>query len=204
METGTTMRSQPRADPRSSIIGAGTAACRLYGPSKTNVVDIARLLGRSPASVYKIFPSKAAILDAIATNFFETDLHLPMHCNDKLNAADRLKEHALRQHRSMLEIRQGDRHMFDLVILAAEGSWASFGRHLKRLQAEVWELVRTGIEAEEFAPGNVDVAASCFCTSVISLWDPRIVDAFPSSYWGISAQELVSFAVGGLRQVHTG
>ena len=73
MELGTTVRNQPRAG-MSAIIEAGTAACRLYGPSKTNVAGIARLLGKSPASVYRVFPSKASIWDAIAGNFFESDL----------------------------------------------------------------------------------------------------------------------------------
>ncbi|MGO8227389.1 TetR/AcrR family transcriptional regulator, partial [Rhizobium ruizarguesonis] len=77
----------------SSIIEAGTAACRLYGLSKKNVVDIARLLGKSPASVYKIFPSKAAIWDAIAGNFFETDLcFTPFAGGELTSAASRLKE----------------------------------------------------------------------------------------------------------------
>ncbi|NKJ77590.1 TetR/AcrR family transcriptional regulator, partial [Rhizobium leguminosarum bv. viciae] len=38
MEIGTTVKNQPRADYISSIVEAGTAACRLYGPTKTNVV----------------------------------------------------------------------------------------------------------------------------------------------------------------------
>ncbi|MGO7675479.1 TetR family transcriptional regulator, partial [Rhizobium ruizarguesonis] len=67
--------------------------------SKTNVADIARLLGNSPASVYKIFPSKASILDAIAGNFFETDLcFTPSTDGELTSAASRLKETALGQH----------------------------------------------------------------------------------------------------------
>jgi hypothetical protein len=101
----------------------------------------------------------------------------------------------------MSEAGDRDCQMFSLVVLAAEGSWPSFMQYLQELQADVGELIRAGIETEEFVPGNVDVAASCFCASVISLWDPRIIGALPSNHWGISAQELVSFAVAGLRHV---
>jgi len=66
MDVTTTGKHRPRAEYVSGIIEAGTAACRLYGPSKANVADIARLLGKSPASVYRIFSSKAAIWDAVA------------------------------------------------------------------------------------------------------------------------------------------
>lgn len=204
MDVGTPVKNQPRADHISSIIQAGTAACRLYGPSKTNVADIARLLGKSPASVYKIFPSKAAILDAIAGNFFETDLCFTLSADVELtSAANRLKETALGQHRLMLQARHGDSRMFDLVVLAADGSWPSFRDHLKRLEAYVRQLVSTGIATEEFGPRNVDVAAACFCASIISFWDPRIIGALPSNQCELSARELASFAVSGLRQVHS-
>ncbi|MGO7674013.1 TetR/AcrR family transcriptional regulator [Rhizobium ruizarguesonis] len=200
MDVGTPVRNQPRADHISSIVEAGTAACRLYGPSKTNVADIARLLGKSPASVYKIFPSKAAILDAIAGNFFETDLcFTPSTDGELTSAASRLKETALGQHRLMLGARDGDSRMFDLVVLAAEGSWPSFRDHLKRLEAYVRELVCAGIATEEFVPRNVDAAAACFCASIISLWDPRIIGALPVNHNELSAHELASFAVAALR-----
>lgn len=200
MEVGTTARNQPQAEYVSRIVEAGTAACRLYGPSKTNVADIARLLGKSPASVYNIFPSKAAIWDAIAGNFFESALRFTVSADGEVdNAADRLKETALAQHQLMLEARHGDSQMFNLIVLAAEGSWPSFSHYLKRFQSDVGELIAAGIAAEEFAPGNVDAAASCFCASLIALWDPRIIAALPSSHCEISAHELVSFVVASLR-----
>ncbi|QKK28152.1 TetR family transcriptional regulator [Rhizobium indicum] len=205
MEVGTTVSDRPQTGYMSSIIEAGTAACRLYGPSKTNVADIARLLGKSPASVYKIFPSKAAIWDAIAGNFVETDLTFTPSAGGELtSAASRLKETALGQHRLMLQARHGDSQMFNLVVLAADGSWPSFRDHLKRLQAYIGELISTGIATEEFVPRNVDTAASCFCASIISLWDPRIIGALPSSHCELSAHELASFAVAALSQVAPG
>lgn len=199
MEVSAIVGKQPRADQTSSIIEAGTAACRLYGPSKTNVADIARLLRKSPASVYKIYSSKAAIWDAIAGNFFETDLRVTPSADGELgSAARRLKETVLGQHQLMLRARHEDCQMFNLVVLAAEGNWPSFRHYLKRLQTDVGKFIRTGIAAQEFAPRNVEEAASCFCASTISLWDPRIVRAIPSSLCEISAQELASFAVAGL------
>jgi AcrR family transcriptional regulator len=201
METGTTARNQPRADYMSRIVEAGTEACRLYGPSKTNVADIARLLGKSPASIYKIFPSKAAIWDAVAGDFLENSLNFPaLVTGGRGDVANCLKQATLGHHQLMVEARDRERQMFNLVVLAAEESWSSFMRYRKRLQVDVGEFIRAGIETEEFAPRNVDAAASCFCASVISLWDPRIIRPTPSSDCGISAQELISFAVAGLRK----
>lgn len=191
--------TEPPADEKLQIIKAGTTACRRYGPSKTNVADIARLLGKSPASLYRIFPSKAAIWDAIAGNFFENDLRITSSAGGELvSAADCLKKTVLGQHRLLLQALHGDSQMFNLIVLTAGSNWPSFRRYRKRLHGLVGSLIRAGAGTKEFAPADVDAAASCFCASLVVLWDPRLVGALPSSHCEISAQELVTFAVNAL------
>src|SRR5512147_2958611 len=48
------------------ILEASEDVLRRYGPAKTTVVDVARELGVSHGSVYRHFPSKAALRDAVA------------------------------------------------------------------------------------------------------------------------------------------
>jgi AcrR family transcriptional regulator len=47
------------------ILVAAEKVLRRYGPAKANVVDVARALGVSHGSVYRHFPSKAALRDAV-------------------------------------------------------------------------------------------------------------------------------------------
>jgi AcrR family transcriptional regulator len=47
------------------ILVAAEDVLRRYGPAKANVVDVARALGVSHASVYRHFPSKAALRDTV-------------------------------------------------------------------------------------------------------------------------------------------
>src|SRR5690349_22118427 len=47
------------------ILDAAEEVLRRYGPAKTTVVDVARALGVSHGSVYRHFPSKAALRDAV-------------------------------------------------------------------------------------------------------------------------------------------
>ena len=51
--------------PRPSGSLAAEDVLRRYGPSKATVVDVARALGVSHGSVYRHFPSKAALRDAV-------------------------------------------------------------------------------------------------------------------------------------------
>lgn len=48
------------------ILAAAEEVLRRFGPGKANVVDVARALGVSHGSVYRHFPSKAALRDAVA------------------------------------------------------------------------------------------------------------------------------------------
>jgi AcrR family transcriptional regulator len=46
---------------REDILSAAEEVLRRYGPAKTNVVDVARALNVSHGTVYRHFPSKAAL-----------------------------------------------------------------------------------------------------------------------------------------------
>lgn len=48
------------------ILEAAEDVLRRFGPTKATVVDVARALGVSHGSVYRHFPSKAALRDAVA------------------------------------------------------------------------------------------------------------------------------------------
>ena len=47
------------------VLEAAEEVLRRYGPAKANVVDVARALGVGHGSVYRHFPSKAALRDAV-------------------------------------------------------------------------------------------------------------------------------------------
>jgi len=54
---------------REEILQAAEEVLRRHGPAKTNVVDVARALNVSHGSVYRHFPSKAALREAVAERF---------------------------------------------------------------------------------------------------------------------------------------
>ena len=47
------------------ILDTAEEVLRRYGPAKATVIDVARALGVSHGSVYRHFPSKAALRDAV-------------------------------------------------------------------------------------------------------------------------------------------
>jgi AcrR family transcriptional regulator len=53
------------------ILRATEEVLRRYGPSKATVVDVARALGVSHGSVYRHFPSKASLREAVAKRWLD-------------------------------------------------------------------------------------------------------------------------------------
>src|SRR4051794_13331751 len=56
---------------REDILEAAEQTLRRFGPDKATVVDVARALGVSHGSVYRHFPSKAALRGAVTAAWLE-------------------------------------------------------------------------------------------------------------------------------------
>src|SRR5258706_6944383 len=56
---------------RDKILEAAEDVLRRFGPAKATVVDVARALGVSHGSVYRHFPSKAALREAVTRRWLE-------------------------------------------------------------------------------------------------------------------------------------
>jgi AcrR family transcriptional regulator len=57
---------------REQILDAAEEVLRRHGPAKANVIDVARALNVSHGSVYRHFPSKAALREAVAERWLES------------------------------------------------------------------------------------------------------------------------------------
>ena len=57
---------------RETVLSTAEEVLRRYGPAKTTVVDVARALDVSHGSVYRHFPSKAALREAVAERWLES------------------------------------------------------------------------------------------------------------------------------------
>src|SRR5204863_2773936 len=74
------------------IVDAAEDVLRRFGPAKATVVDVARALGVSHGSVYRHFPSKAALRDAVVERWL-VRLVSPLAAvvDDDAPAAERLR-----------------------------------------------------------------------------------------------------------------
>ena len=141
------------------ILEAAEDVLRRFGPAKATVVDVARALGVSHGSVYRHFPSKAALRDAVAERWLarmmpplaavaEADGPAPERLRRWLDTLISGKR------RKVLD----DPELFAAYHLLAIESREVVEAHVASLASQVTRIIADGQAQGEFAPS--DPAAS--------------------------------------------
>jgi AcrR family transcriptional regulator len=148
------MNAQPKAKPddtRARIVETADALFRRLGYAKTAVADIAGELGMSPANVYRFFPSKNAIVEAICQRCLgELDEKAWAVARSRGSASARLEQLFLEILKYHLENLIVEKRVHDIVLVAMENNWEAVQAHMEGIRAIMEVIVRDGIESGEF------------------------------------------------------
>jgi AcrR family transcriptional regulator len=163
-------------DTKARIVEVAEALFRRLGYAKTAVADIAAELGMSPANVYRYFPSKNAIVEAICRRCLsDVEEQAWRVARSKAPAAERLERlilEILAYHKENLITEQ---RVNDMVLAAIEHSWETIRTH-KEVMSNVTELIlRDGIEAGEFEPVDPRATAGLIMRSVVCFTHPLML-----------------------------
>jgi AcrR family transcriptional regulator len=163
-------------DTRARIMEAAEALFRRLGYAKTAVADIAAELGMSPANVYRFFPSKNAIVEAICQRCLaELEEKLWSVARAKGPAARRLERlylEILAYHKENLLT---DQRVNDIVLVAIELSWEAIHRHKEVMHTIVEVLLRDGIASGEFENVDPHETAGIIMRSMVSSCHPMLI-----------------------------
>ena len=140
-------------DTRSRIVETADTLFRRLGFAKTAVADIAAELKMSPANVYRFFPSKNAIVEAICQRCLgELDAKAWAVARSPGSAAERMERLFLEIFAYHKENLLTDQRVNDMVLVAMEHSWDAIRAHKEAIRMVVEKIVREGIAAGEFEP----------------------------------------------------
>lgn len=132
------------------ILEAAEDALRRFGPGKATVVDVARALGVSHGSVYRHFPSKAALRGAVTAAWLaRISGSLEIVADTETPAVERLH----RWLRELIDTKRGkaaeDPELFETyMILTAEQAEVTAG-HVEELVAQLTRIVADGVARGE-------------------------------------------------------
>jgi AcrR family transcriptional regulator len=163
-------------DTRARIVETAEALFRRMGFAKTAVADIAAELGMSAANVYRFFPSKIAIVQAICQQCLsEVEEAAWSIARSKAPAAQRIERlilAILAYHKENLLTEQ---RVNDIVLVAIEHNWESIRAHKDALRNVVELILRDGIEAGAFEAVDPRATAELILRSVVVFTHPVLI-----------------------------
>ena len=163
-------------DTRARIMDTAETLFRRLGYEKTAVADIASELGMSPANVYRFFPSKIAIVQAICQRCLaELETKVWSIARGRGPASERLQRLVLEMLAYHKENLLEEQKVNDIVIVAMEQSWDAIMAHKEVQRTAIELIVRDGIEAGEFEPGEPRRTAELFMRSCMMFTHPLVI-----------------------------
>ena len=161
---------------RAAIMDTADRLFRTLGYQKTTVADIARDLRMSPANVYRFFPSKAAITEAIADRLLEQIVTAawavargPGTPPDRLRALFRLLQE------QTVALFFHERRMHDMVATALEEHWPAVDRYVQAIDDAFAHIVRDGTAAGDFGDMEPERAARMVHGTCVLFTHPTMV-----------------------------
>jgi AcrR family transcriptional regulator len=141
------------------ILDTAEDVLRRFGPAKATVVDVARALGVSHGSVYRHFPSKMALRDAVAERWLaRVSAPLAAIAAEDGPAPERLRLWLTRLSTEKRRMASQDPELFDTFHAIATEAREVVTEHLRILAAQISQIVESGIQRNEFATTDPGVA----------------------------------------------
>ncbi|MEV5749891.1 TetR family transcriptional regulator [Actinoallomurus sp. NPDC052308] len=193
------MRGEPL--DAETIVSATEEVLRRHGPEKTTVLDVARLLGVSHGSVYRHFPSKAALREAVIRRWLDRvqeDLAAAIQ-DSELPPPDRLRGLLTTMFAVKRAKAREDPELFATFrVLAAEHSTVS-SAHVAFLFAQIRAIVVDGIAGGDFAAGEPEVIARAIFNATSRFHDPTHAAEWSSPEVEAESASVISLILDGIR-----
>jgi len=176
------------------VLAAAEEVLRRYGPAKATVVDVARALGVSHASVYKHFPSKAALRDGVVQIWMDRFTESLQEIVDESGpAAPRLHRWLLALIHAKRSRASDDPEMFATYCGLAQDAREVVGEHVKHLASQITQIISDGVKSGEFqSPNPAAIGRAVLAATArfhhpahASEWSDPDIDANFEEVWGL-------------------
>jgi AcrR family transcriptional regulator len=172
---------------------------RRFGLAKATVVDVARALDVSHGSVYRHFPSKASLRQAVAKRWLDrANAPLEKIAEDSGPAPARLEK----WFRTMFEIKCKkvceDPEMFATYLTLAQEACEAVKAHRERLIGQVAHILADGVKQGAFQVADVNVTARAMFEATIRYHHPAHADEWKDPQAPARIDALLALLLKGL------
>ena len=155
------------------ILAAAQEVLRRYGPAKATVVDVARALGVSHGSVYRHFPSKTALREAVTQRWLD-ESHaglaavMAMDTPADVRLRDWLSALAAAKRTKALD----DPELFATYSVLVQEASTVIDRHVAGLIAQIEQIIAAGVARGELVAPDPAVAARAVLQATSTFHNP--------------------------------
>ncbi|HET8641074.1 MAG TPA: TetR family transcriptional regulator [Pseudonocardiaceae bacterium] len=182
------------------ILDSAEQVLRRYGPGKATVVDVARALGVSHGSVYRHFPSKLALRDAVASRWLarvSTPLAAVAGCDEP--APVRLRRWLVELSGAKRRMAREDPELFQTFHTIATQARDVVADHLRILAGQIATIVADGIAAGDFAPTDATTAGRAVLHATARFHHPAHAAEWADPTIDADLDAVASLLLNGLR-----
>jgi AcrR family transcriptional regulator len=181
------------------ILEASEDVLRRYGPAKATVVDVARELGVSHGSVYRHFPTKAALRDAVAERWLAAVSEpLAEIANEDGPATERLRRWLDVLVSSKQDRARDDPELFATYAEIAGESRRVITEHVDRLVAQLARIIADGVEKRAFAATDAQAAGRAVFDATARFHNPANSASWTDPRIAADYEQVTSLVLAGL------
>lgn len=169
--------ARPTAEEtRERILVAAEELFRRIGFYKTTVGDVAEALGMSSANIYRFFPSKMAINEALCEKLLKTLLAAATAAaSGHGSPSERVFNLLMTLHRHHRDHLTNQERVHEMVLVAMEEDWSSIEAFIKTCKGMVAKLIAEGQTAGEFGPGDPEMLAELTFSACVAIVHPMLI-----------------------------
>ncbi len=185
---------------RASIVVTAEQLFRSLGYQKTTVADIARALHMSSANIYRFFPSKAAINEAICERVLaELEEVAWAEARRDGPAAERMRALFAATQARIQDICFTERRMHDMISAAMAENWPAIEAYIRRVDGAIAAIIADGQRQGSFAALDAEQAGHLVHACMICFAHPTVVEQCLEDDLPRLAAEMAEFVLRALR-----
>jgi AcrR family transcriptional regulator len=162
-------------ETRTCIMQVAWDLFRELGP-RTTIADVADKAGMSSANVYRFFPSKQALTEAVCESLLGELLKAARRELDRPGPASaRITAMMLALHVMMRDQMTHETRVHEIVQIAMEENWPPIVDYIGKCAAMLGEAIAEGQGSGEFGPGDPLELGWQTCQACIIIHDPTMI-----------------------------